>query len=66
MPSTALSSSVRAVPAAPPVALQEGGDPAPSWLDTARLRADTGFTPAWDLDPAVADYVAWLRSGHHR
>ncbi|MGI5322470.1 NAD-dependent epimerase/dehydratase family protein [Actinomadura nitritigenes] len=53
----------KAVPDAP-VELAEGRSPdGPDEdyrLDVARLRADTGFAPARDLDGAVADYVAWL------
>ena len=33
-----------------------GDDP---YLDTTRLTQDTGFTPAFDVAAAVADYVAW-------
>jgi nucleoside-diphosphate-sugar epimerase len=33
-----------------------GGDP---YLDITRLTRDTGFTPAFDVAAAVADYVAW-------
>lgn len=33
-----------------------GDDP---YLDIARLRNDTGFTPAFDMAAAVAAYVAW-------
>jgi nucleoside-diphosphate-sugar epimerase len=29
------------------------------YLDTTRLTRDTGFTPAFDIAAAVADYVAW-------
>ena len=29
------------------------------YLDTTRLTHDTGFTPAFDVSAAVADYVAW-------
>ena len=29
------------------------------YLDTTRLNRDTGFTPAFDVATAVADYVAW-------
>ncbi|TWD79109.1 nucleoside-diphosphate-sugar epimerase [Kribbella amoyensis] len=29
------------------------------YLDITRLTEDTGFTPAYDLTKAVADYVAW-------
>ncbi|MGC7095064.1 NAD-dependent epimerase/dehydratase family protein [Amycolatopsis lurida] len=36
-----------------------GEDP---YLDITRLTKDTGFTPAFDVDAAVADYVAWRRS----
>ncbi|MFI9380013.1 NAD-dependent epimerase/dehydratase family protein [Kutzneria sp. NPDC052558] len=35
-------------------------------LDITRLRADTGFSPAYDTDGAVADYLAWLRAGNPR
>lgn len=45
----------------------EGGDPAPAqWLDTTRLREDTGFAPAYDTAAAAAEYIAWLRAGHER
>jgi nucleoside-diphosphate-sugar epimerase len=39
-----------------------GHDP---YLDTTRLTQDTGFTPAFDVAAAVADYVAW-REGNPR
>jgi UDP-glucose 4-epimerase len=35
-------------------------------LDIGRLRADTGYQPAYDTGAAVADYIAWLRAGHER
>jgi UDP-glucose 4-epimerase len=35
--------------------------PPDNYLDTARLRADTGFHPEYDVENAVPDYVAWLR-----
>jgi UDP-glucose 4-epimerase len=31
-----------------------------AYLDTTRLGADTGFEPEYDLDHAVADYLAWI------
>lgn len=31
-----------------------------AYLDTTRLRADTGFEPEYDLDRAVADYASWI------
>ena len=36
-----------------------------SYLDTTRLREDTGFRAEYDVDRAVPDYVDWLR-GHER
>ncbi|MFG1653406.1 NAD-dependent epimerase/dehydratase family protein [Micromonospora sp. NPDC049275] len=39
-----------------------GHDP---YLDIARLTTETGFTPAFDLAAAVADYLAW-RTHHDR
>jgi UDP-glucose 4-epimerase len=41
------------------------GGTAEQFMDVARLR-DAGFTPAFTLEAAVADYVAWLRAGHPR
>ncbi|WP_433429503.1 NAD-dependent epimerase/dehydratase family protein [Nonomuraea sp. CA-141351] len=48
--------------------LPEGRDPATPgvWLDTTRLREDTGYEPAYDTERAVADYLAWLRAGNER
>jgi UDP-glucose 4-epimerase len=37
--------------------------PPDTYLDTTRLRADTGFQPEYDVERAVPDYVEWLR-GH--
>ncbi|QFY10663.1 NAD-dependent epimerase/dehydratase family protein [Nonomuraea phyllanthi] len=50
------------------VDLPEGRDPAAPavWLDTTRLREDTGFEPAYGTERAVADYLAWLRAGNER
>lgn len=50
--------------------LAEGRDPdAPAhdtYLDITRLQEDTVYRPAYDLERAVADYVAWLRAGNAR
>lgn len=35
--------------------------PPDSYLDTSRLRADTGFQPEYDVERSVADYADWLR-----
>jgi UDP-glucose 4-epimerase len=35
--------------------------PPDNYLDTTRLRADTGFRPYYDVDRAVPDYADWLR-----
>ncbi len=34
--------------------------PAP-YFDMSRLREDTGFEPEYDIESAVAEYIAWLR-----
>jgi UDP-glucose 4-epimerase len=44
------------------VDLPSGGTGQPFWLDTTRLRQDTGFAPAYDIERAVADYVGWVRA----
>ena len=35
--------------------------PRDNYLDTTRLREDTGFRPEYDVERAVPDYVDWLR-----
>ncbi|WP_345416056.1 NAD(P)-dependent oxidoreductase [Pseudonocardia xishanensis] len=40
--------------------LPPGGEPG-GHLDITRLQRDTGFVPEYDVERAVADYVAWLR-----
>jgi UDP-glucose 4-epimerase len=50
------------------ITLPEGRNPdrpPDNYLDTTRLRADTGFRPEYDVERAVPDYVDWLR-GHAR
>jgi UDP-glucose 4-epimerase len=50
------------------ITLPEGRNPdrpQDNYLDTTRLRADTGFRPEYDVERAVPDYVDWLR-GHDR
>jgi nucleoside-diphosphate-sugar epimerase len=50
------------------ITLPEGRNPdrpPDNYLDTTRLRADTGFRPEYDVERAVPDYVDWLR-GHDR
>jgi UDP-glucose 4-epimerase len=43
-----------------------GGSGRSTVLDISRLRADTGFEPAWTTDAAVRDYIDWLRAGNER
>jgi UDP-glucose 4-epimerase len=65
------SEVVAAINAAVPganITLPEGRNPSrppDNYLDTTRLRADTGFVPEYDVERAVPDYVEWLR-GHDR
>jgi UDP-glucose 4-epimerase len=40
---------------------RDGDRPAANYLDTTRLRADTGFRPQYDVERAVPDYADWLR-----
>jgi UDP-glucose 4-epimerase len=46
------------------VDLPSGGETRQAWLDITRLRQDTGYEPAWDVERAAADYIAWLRAGN--
>lgn len=34
------------------------------YLDITRLRSDTGFEPAYDVERGVADYISWLTAGN--
>ncbi|MER6978116.1 hypothetical protein ABT317_14150 [Streptomyces carpinensis] len=36
---------------------------APRWLDTTRLREDTGFGSEYDTAAAAADYITYVRGG---
>ncbi|MDT0304146.1 NAD-dependent epimerase/dehydratase family protein [Streptomonospora wellingtoniae] len=46
------------------IELPSGGPVRQSHLDTARIRQDTGYVPAYDTERAAADYIAWLRAGN--
>jgi UDP-glucose 4-epimerase len=65
------SEVVAAINAAVPganIALPEGRDPdrpSGNYLDTTRLREDTGFGPEYDVERAVPDYAGWLRRHDH-
>jgi nucleoside-diphosphate-sugar epimerase len=61
------SEVVAAINAALPranIILPEGRNPRrppDSYLDTARLREDTGFRPEYEVARSVSDYIDWLR-----
>jgi UDP-glucose 4-epimerase len=48
------------------VELPAGGETRQAWLDITRLQEDTGYEPAWTLEQAAADYIAWLQAGNER
>lgn len=62
--------AIRAVVPDARLDLPAGHDPAGPGttvrLDTTRIREDTGYRPRYDLERAVADYVAWLRAYRER
>ncbi|GAA0335692.1 NAD(P)-dependent oxidoreductase [Actinoallomurus spadix] len=61
------SEVVAAINAAVPgadIVLPQGRNPdrpTDNYLDISRLREDTGFRPAYDVERAVPDYADWLR-----
>jgi UDP-glucose 4-epimerase len=65
-----LAAAIRKIVPDAPIRLPEGRDPNATgqdvYLDIARLRADTGYQPAYDAERATADYISWLRAGHER
>jgi UDP-glucose 4-epimerase len=50
------------------IALEPGrtpGHPPANLMDITRLREDTGFSAAYDVEKSVADYLDWLRRHDH-
>jgi nucleoside-diphosphate-sugar epimerase len=33
-------------------------------METKRLQKDTGFSPKFDIQSAIQDYVDWLKAGN--
>lgn len=44
----------------------QAATPFESILDLTRIREDTGYEPAYDIESGVADYIDWLRAGYDR
>jgi UDP-glucose 4-epimerase len=61
-----VAAAIRKVVPDAQVDLPTGGTGERAYLDITRLREDTGYSPAYDLDHAVADYITWLRAGNDR
>jgi UDP-glucose 4-epimerase len=65
-----LAAAIRKVVPDAQINLPAGRDPnGPDhdvYLDISRLRRDTGYQPAYDVERATADYISWLRAGHER
>jgi UDP-glucose 4-epimerase len=53
----------KVIPAAQ-IDLPTGGTGVQSYLDITRIQQDTGYRPAYDIERAAADYIAWLRAGN--
>jgi UDP-glucose 4-epimerase len=65
-----VAAAIRSVIPEASIAFTAGENPQASaqgaYLDITRLREDTGFAPAYDVERAVADYIGWLRAGNER
>ncbi len=61
-----LEAAVKRVVPDAKVATKPGVNPNPGptdfYLDMTRVKADLGFTPQYDLDRGVAEYIDWLRT----
>ena len=57
--------AIRAVEPQAQVAVTAGTDAWPP-LDITRLHEDTGYSPEYNTERAVADYLGWLRAGNPR
>lgn len=40
-------------------------EPGNQYLDTSRIKADLGWSPRFDIDSMLADYIAWLRNNEY-
>jgi UDP-glucose 4-epimerase len=59
-----IAAAVRKAVAGAPLALRPGRSPqarSNPLMDLTRIREDAGYEPAYDIDGAIAEYVAWLR-----
>lgn len=65
-----IAAAIRNVIPAARIELPEGHGPgsegASLYLDISRIQKDTGYSPAYDAERAVSDYIDWLRAGHER
>ena len=48
------------------VALEPSSSGPSSYLDISHLHQDTGYSPEWDLERSVADYIAYFRAGNRQ
>jgi UDP-glucose 4-epimerase len=65
LPNGQVADCVRNVVPEADITLQEGSGPASkpnAYLDVSRAAEDVGFTPQYDIQAAVADYIEWLRT----
>jgi UDP-glucose 4-epimerase len=47
-----------------PAAHESDGAPVLTSLDITRIRDDAGYTPRFDAEEGISDYIAWLQRGH--
>ena len=48
------------------VELESGASGPPSYLDITHLHQDTGYSPEWDVERSVANYIAYFRAGNRQ
>ena len=67
VPISRLAAAVNAVKPDVDLGIQEGRGPRykdGNYMDVSRLRGELGFEPAYTVETAMADYIAWLEAGN--
>ena len=62
-----LADTIRASIPAADLPLTPGSSPqarSDAYMDLTRIREDTGYEPAWPIEKAIPDYIAWLKAGN--
>ena len=69
VPVSRLAAAVNAVKPEVELGIKEGRGPRykdDNYMDVSRLKTELGFEPAYTVETAMADYIAWLEAGNEK